>query len=141
LAARQERVGRAGAAAESSGGDSAKGEDLAGALARRRRPNGLGRRDNAMLDYAIKLTRRPGDMGLADVELLRSAGFEDQAILDICQVVAYYAYVNRLADGLGVELEEYWDKAELVLPREEFEGQRNARLSARPDPPQDSGAP
>jgi len=94
-----------------------------------------------MLDYAIKLTRRPGDMGLADVELLRSAGFEDQAILDICQVVAYYAYVNRLADGLGVELEEYWDKAELVLPREEFEGQRNARLSARPDPPQDSGAP
>ena len=61
-----------------------------------------------MLDYCAKLTRAPGDMLEADVERLREAGFDDRAILDIAQVAAYYAYVNRIADGLGVSLEAYW---------------------------------
>jgi len=59
----------------------------------------------AMLDYAIKLTRTPGAMAQDDVEALRVAGFSDRDILDIVEVVSYYAYVNRIADGLGVELE------------------------------------
>ncbi len=45
----------------------------------------------------------------ADVRRLREAGFEDADILDINQVTGYFAFVNRLADGLGVELEPYWD--------------------------------
>ena len=45
----------------------------------------------------------------ADVIALREAGFSDTAILDINQVTSYYAYVNRLADGLGVELEPFWE--------------------------------
>lgn len=61
-----------------------------------------------MLDYAAKLTRSPARIERADVQLLRDAGFDDRAILDICQITAYYAFVNRLADGLGVELEDYW---------------------------------
>jgi hypothetical protein len=32
-------------------------------------------------------------------------GFSDAAILDVKQVIGYYAFVKRLADGLGVELE------------------------------------
>lgn len=64
--------------------------------------------DRAMLLYVEKLTLRPWEMIEADVITLRQAGFEDAAILDINQVTAYYAYVNRLADGLGVELEPYW---------------------------------
>ena len=63
--------------------------------------------DRAMLDYAAKLTRTPGAMERSDVEALRTAGFSDEAILDINQVTAYYAFVNRLADGLGVELESW----------------------------------
>lgn len=58
-----------------------------------------------MLDYAAKLTREPWSVEEADVATLRRLGFEDAAILDIAQVTAYYAFVNRLADGLGVELE------------------------------------
>lgn len=58
-----------------------------------------------MLRYVEKLTRTPAEMNRDDVEALRLAGFADAAILDICQVAAYYAFVNRLADGLGVELE------------------------------------
>jgi hypothetical protein len=46
-----------------------------------------------------------------DVIALREVGFSDEAILDINQVTAYYAYVNRLADGLGVELEPIWSEA------------------------------
>ncbi len=64
-----------------------------------------------MLGYAAKLTRTPADVRADDVEALRNAGFSDQAILDIAQITAYYAYVNRLADGLGVSLEDYWEDA------------------------------
>lgn len=59
-----------------------------------------------MLAYVEKLTLRPWEMEAADVGALRDAGFTDAAILDINQVTGYYAFVNRLADGLGVELEE-----------------------------------
>ncbi len=44
-------------------------------------------------------------MDQGDVQALRNAEFSDRAILDINQVTGYYAYVNRLADGLGVALE------------------------------------
>ena len=60
-----------------------------------------------MLAYVEKLTRTPWEMVEHDVIELREAGFSDAAILDINQVAGYYAFVNRLADGLGVEMEEY----------------------------------
>ena len=63
----------------------------------------------SMLAYVEKLTLEPWSMSKEDVESLRRAGFSDTAILDINQVASYYAYVNRLADGLGVELESFWD--------------------------------
>lgn len=65
-----------------------------------------------MLEYAAKLTREPWTMAEVDVQTLRDQGFTDAAILDVNQVTGYFAFVNRLADGLGVELEGYWnDKA------------------------------
>jgi len=60
-----------------------------------------------MLAYAVKLTHAPGDMVAADVAALRSEGFSDRDILDIVEVTAYYAYVNRIADGLGVPTEDW----------------------------------
>jgi len=68
----------------------------------------LDKRDAAMLRYAAKLTLEPWHMAESDVRELREAGFSDVAILDICQVTGYFAFANRLADGLGVELEHYW---------------------------------
>ena len=64
-----------------------------------------------MLEYATKLTREPWNMKQADVAKLREDGFEDVDILDINQITGYFAFVNRLADGLGVELEAYWNHA------------------------------
>jgi len=62
-------------------------------------------RERAIVDWSLKLTRSPGSMCEADLTPLRSAGLDDRAILDLALLVAYYAYVNRVADGLGVSLE------------------------------------
>lgn len=62
-----------------------------------------------MLDYATKLTTSPCEVKKADFLEVKKAGFRDAEILDIVQVVSYYNYVNRMACGLGVELEDYWD--------------------------------
>ena len=60
-----------------------------------------------MLRFAIKLTTTPGAMSDADVDALRLAGFSDRDVLDIVEVVGYYAYANRIADGLGIETEPW----------------------------------
>ena len=67
---------------------------------------GLDDRRVAMLEYVTKLTREPKQIRREDVERLREVGFADADILAICEVTGYYAYVNRIADGLGVDLEE-----------------------------------
>lgn len=67
---------------------------------------GLDARRLAMLRYAIKLTRTPATMKQSDVESLRAVGFCDADVLALCEVVAYYAYANRIADGLGITLED-----------------------------------
>lgn len=66
--------------------------------------------DRAILDYAAKLTRKPASMVRTDVETLRQHGFDDPTILAINQVVGYFAYVNRVVKGLGVELEPHIDR-------------------------------
>lgn len=56
--------------------------------------------------HALRLNREPAAIGGEDLEVLRGAGFTDRAILDLTLVVAYFSFVNRIASGLGVELEE-----------------------------------
>jgi uncharacterized peroxidase-related enzyme len=80
-------------------------EELLDSLAAERATADLTPADRAMLDYAEKLTDAPGEIEEADVDSLREHGFDDRAIHDICAITAYYAFVNRMADGLGVELE------------------------------------
>ena len=60
-----------------------------------------------MLTYAEKLTLTPGEMIETDVEAVRAAGYSDVDILHIAEVVGYYAYANRIADGLGIPLEDW----------------------------------
>lgn len=84
-----------------------KDKALVNALKTNWRSASLNAADRQMLTYAEKLTLTPWEMVEADVIALRDVGFSDAAILDINQVTGYYAFVNRLADGLGVELEDY----------------------------------
>jgi len=63
----------------------------------------------ALRAYADTLTRRPSSVSEQDVQALLEAGLTAAEVIDANQVVAYFNYVNRVADGLGVELEDSWD--------------------------------
>ena len=67
-------------------------------------------KDRALLDYAMALTIDPAKMTRAHVDALREAGCDDGEILDANQVTAYFAYANRVVDGLGVELEAHHER-------------------------------
>jgi uncharacterized protein YciW len=58
-----------------------------------------------MLAYAKKLTLEPSEMRKTDLAAMRTLGMSDEAILDLDQVVAYFAYVNRTVLGLGVSVD------------------------------------
>ena len=53
----------------------------------------------------MKLTHTPAEIEQADIDRLRELGLSDTAISDATQVIAYFNYINRIADGLGVDLE------------------------------------
>ena len=55
-----------------------------------------------MVDYVVKLTRDATQVRRGDHEKLRTAGFDDQAILQITLIASWFNYINRVADALGV---------------------------------------
>jgi uncharacterized peroxidase-related enzyme len=57
---------------------------------------------DAICAYAAKLTRTPAAMAETDVEALRAAGLDDLDVLDLNNLVAYYNYLNRVSNGLGM---------------------------------------
>ena len=63
--------------------------------------------DRALCAFAEKLTRTPAAMTPADLDALRAHGFDDRAIHDAVQIIGYFNYINRVADGLGVEPETF----------------------------------
>lgn len=69
--------------------------------------------DRALCAYAEKLTQQPEAMSEADISQLRAAGLDDVAIHDATQIIGFFNYINRVADALGVEREDFirpWGK-------------------------------
>lgn len=62
----------------------------------------LSPRHRAMLDFAWKLTEKPYEVNDADREALRKAGFSNDDIFDICDVVGFFSMSNRMASGLEI---------------------------------------
>lgn len=62
----------------------------------------------ALCDYAVKLTLEPTAVGRADADALRVHGWSDAAIHDAIQVIAYFNYINRVADAVGIGPEPEW---------------------------------
>ncbi len=58
--------------------------------------------ERVMLDYVVKLTRDATKIQKDDHNRLRSAGFDDKAILQITLIASWFNYINRVADALGV---------------------------------------
>jgi len=83
-----------------------KDEERVRQAARDYRQLDLSERIRAMLAYASDLTRAPAAVDEAAVERLRAAGLSDRAILDINLVTSYFNFVNRIAEGLGVDVSE-----------------------------------
>jgi uncharacterized peroxidase-related enzyme len=62
----------------------------------------------ALCDFAVQLTHHPASMDEAQVDLLRREGWSDAAVHDAIQVVAYFNYINRVAEAVGIEGEPDW---------------------------------
>jgi uncharacterized peroxidase-related enzyme len=62
----------------------------------------IAEQDRVMLDYAVKLTKDATQCSPEDHLKLRVAGFDDQAILQITLIAAWFNYINKVADALGV---------------------------------------
>ena len=82
--------------------DEARSDRMRAALDARRPEDAFEGGELALLRYAAKLTTDPGSMVEADVDALKAAGVDDGEILEVNQVAAYFAYANRLVNGLGV---------------------------------------
>ena len=58
--------------------------------------------DKVMLEYTVKLTRDATQCSPEDHKGLRAVGFDDRGILQITLIAAWFNYINRVADALGV---------------------------------------
>jgi alkylhydroperoxidase family enzyme len=56
----------------------------------------------------VKLTHLAAEVGENDVSALRAVGLTDAEISDAIQVIGYFNYVTRVADGVGIEDEPEW---------------------------------
>lgn len=77
------------------------------AVARDWRSAPLSDTDRALCQFAAKLTHHQNEMSPEDLDRLRSVGLDDRAIHDATQVIAYFNYITRIADALGVESENF----------------------------------
>ncbi len=64
----------------------------------------------------MKLTLTPAAAGAADVDALRAHGLDDDAIHDAIQVIAYFNYINRVAEGVGTDAEPEWETRSTTTP-------------------------
>jgi uncharacterized peroxidase-related enzyme len=72
------------------------------ALKRDYRTAPISQQDRVMLDYVVKLSKDAVECSPADIQALRAVGFDDQGILQITLIAAWFNYINKVADALGV---------------------------------------
>ena len=67
------------------------------------------------MEFAEKVTLAAYTVQPSDLDLLRSHGLDDETIFDVVEVVGFFNAINRIADALGVELEDFLDATDLPL--------------------------
>ncbi|OFV98719.1 MAG: hypothetical protein A3H94_05440 [Acidobacteria bacterium RIFCSPLOWO2_02_FULL_60_20] len=88
----------------------------------------LDEKDRVLLRFARKLNDIPREISAADIDELRLAGFTDQNIFDVVVIVAYFNFMNRVADGLGVVPEPEKLQSQELHMREVLAAHRPATL-------------
>ncbi len=101
-------------------GRESKNEQVAEQLIYDYRTADLNDADRALCDYAVKLTLTPHAMTQQDIDRLRGHGFGDDAITIAVQVIGYFNYINRVAEGLDVD-----DQPCVSPSRDEWDRKRN----------------
>jgi uncharacterized peroxidase-related enzyme len=79
--------------------------------------SGLDEATLALVRFAAKLTRHPAQVSDDDVQVLRYEGFDDAGISSCVQVVSYFNYINRVAEGLGIDHEDWIDEVGRIKDR------------------------
>jgi len=74
----------------------------------------------ALVRFAEKLTRTPAAITEDDVQGLRDNGFDDAGVSSCVQVVSYFNYINRVAEGFGIDHEDWIDEAGRVIDRSDL---------------------
>jgi uncharacterized peroxidase-related enzyme len=82
-------------------------DELVTALRRDYTKASISEQDRVMLDYVVKMTKDATQCSKDDHTRLREAGFDDRGILQITLIAAWFNYINRVADALGVGRD--WD--------------------------------
>jgi len=82
-------------------------DELVAAIKRDYRTAGIDAKTRTMLEYVDRVTLVPYNLREDEVEQLRTVGFTDEDILDIVHITGYFNHINRLADALGVDLEDF----------------------------------
>jgi uncharacterized peroxidase-related enzyme len=77
-------------------------DDLVRALQENYQTAPISDADRVMLDYVAQTTRDATRISRDDHERLRAAGFDDRGILQMTLIAAWFNYINRVADALGV---------------------------------------
>ncbi len=68
----------------------------------------LSPRERVLCDFAVKLTHLAAEVDASDIDVLRAQGLSDTDVSDAIQVIGYFNYVTRVADGVGIEDEPEW---------------------------------
>ena len=87
-----------------------KDEELVARIKKDYRTARLNERERALCEFAEKLTRAPAQINRSEIDKLRLVGLSDRDVLDAVEVISYFNYINRIADGLGVDLEGWMMK-------------------------------
>lgn len=82
-----------------------KDDALAEAIKQGFRNSSLDAKHKALCEWAEKLTLTPAQCTRADVDALRGQGWSDEEVVSAAQIIGYFNHLNRLADGLGIDLE------------------------------------
>ena len=77
-------------------------DEMVAALRKDFRSAPVSEQNRVMLEYVVKLTKDATQCSPADHVKLRAVGFDDQGILQITLIAAWFNYINRVADALGV---------------------------------------
>jgi len=70
----------------------------------------------ALMDYAVLLTRTPGEVTGETIDGLRALGWDDPEILTATEIIGFFNYYARMADALGVEPEDFMERNPELWP-------------------------